>query len=190
MAASTSLWAVEGSPAALRPALESDAEAVAAIYRRYVLETSVSFEEAPPDAMAIRERMVGTPRLPWYVAVRNDEVVGYAYGSAHRARAAYRWAVDVSVYLTDDERGRGTGRALYERLLPELARLGYVSAFAGIALPNPPSVVLHERLGFIRLGVFRQVGYKRGQWHDVGWWQRSLTEPPLYPVTPQPWTPH
>ena len=180
---------MEAPSPALRPASESDAEAVAAIYRRYVVETSASFEEAPPNAIAMRERMLAAPRLPWYVAVRDNEVVGYAYGSAHRARAAYRWAVDVSVYLADQERGRGTGRALYELLLPELARLGYVSVFAGIALPNPPSVGLHERLGFVHLGVFRQVGYKRGQWHDVGWWQRLLREPPSNPVAPQPWSP-
>lgn len=180
---------MDSSPAALRPAFESDAEVVATIYQRYVVETSVSFEEAPPTALTMRARMLAAPRLPWYVAVRSEEVVGYAYGSLHRGRAAYRWAVDVSVYLDQAEEGRGSGRALYERLLPELVRLGYVCAFAAIALPNPRSVALHERLGFVHLGAFKQVGYKHGQWHDVGWWQRSLTEPPLDPLSPRPWAP-
>ena len=116
-------------------------------------------------------------------------MVGYAYGARHRARAAYRWSVDCSVYLTAGERGAGTGRALYRRLLPELATLGYVTAFAGIALPNPASVGLHTSLGFTPVGVYRAAGFKAGRWHDVGWWQLPLREPPAGPIEPRTWSP-
>ena len=86
--------------------------------------------------------------------------------------------------------GQGLGTALYQQLLAEVRDLGYVSTYAGIALPNPASVRLHERVGFMPVGVFRSVGYKHGRWHDVGWWQLRLTDPPTDPADPHPWTPH
>src|SRR3712207_347145 len=133
--------------------------------------------------------MLGEPRLPWFVACRDGRVVGYAYAGAHRARAAYRWSVDCSVYLADGERGAGTGRALYERLLPAVRDLGYVTAFAGIALPNAASVGLHTALGFTPVGTYRAVGFKAGRWHDVGWFQLPLREPPAVPAEPVAWSP-
>ncbi|RZS80107.1 phosphinothricin acetyltransferase [Motilibacter rhizosphaerae] len=133
--------------------------------------------------------MTAEPRLPWLVAEREGEVVGFAYAAAHRARAAYRWSVDVSVYLHDSERRRGTGRALYTRLLPEVRALRYVSVYAGIALPNPGSVGLHESFGFVPVGVYRNVGWKHGQWRDVGWWQLVPEDPPVEPAEPLAWTP-
>lgn len=157
----------------VRPATPEDAAAIAAVYAHYVTQTAATFEEVVPEADEIARRMRLAPRLPWFVAER-DDVVGYAYASHHRARAAYRWSVDVSVYLAPEETGRGTGPTLYDVLLTELAALGYVSAFAGIALPNPASVRLHEAKGFTHVGVFRDVGFKLGAWRDVGWWQRSL----------------
>jgi phosphinothricin acetyltransferase len=102
-------------------------------------------------------------------------VAGFAYGGPHRTRAAYRWSVDVTVYVAEQARGHGVGRALYGALLPALAERGFHAAFAGIALPNPGSVALHEAVGFTPLGVYREVGFKLGRWHDVGWWQRLLT---------------
>ena len=170
---------------------------IAAVYRPYVLDSAISFELDPPGADVIHQRMLAAPRLPWFVAVRGDAghgdavhgeaVVGYAYASRHRDRLAYRWSVDVTVYLLLAERGRGTGRALYDRLLTEVTELGYVTAFAGITLPNEASVALHEALGFLPVGVFACAGFKQGRWHDVGWWQRTLRAAPASPNEPLPW---
>ena len=175
------------SAAVVREAHGLDAAGVAAVYRPYVLDTAISFEVDPPGADDIGERMLATPGLPWFVAVRGEDVVGYACASRHRDRPAYRWSVDVTVYLSPAERGRGTGRALYDRLLAAVTDLGYVTAFAGITLPNEASVALHEAMGFLPVGVFARAGFKGGRWHDVGWWQRPLREPPVSPPEPLPW---
>ena len=146
-----------------------DAPAIQAIYARVVTDTASSFEEMPPTVEEIGQRIAATLRAyPYLVAVRAGQVVGYAYASQHRARAAYRWAVDVTVYIAQSERRTGVGRSLYEALLPILARQGYRSAYAGISQPTPGSVGLHERLGFRHIGTYPKVGYKLGQWHDVG----------------------
>ena len=172
----------------IRAATAADAAAIAAVYRPYVTDSAISFESEPPRAGEMAGRMAAEPRMPWLVAERAGAVVGYAYASAHRERAAYRWAADVSVYLAETERGRGTGRSLYARLFAALRALGYVAAYAGIALPNPASVGLHESMGFRPVGVYRQVGYKFGRWHDVGWWQLALVDPlPAEPAEPRPW---
>jgi phosphinothricin acetyltransferase len=173
---------------ALRPATLADAAAIAGIYAPYVADTAISFEEVAPAPAAIVTRMTGAPRLPWLVAVNNGAIIGYAYASPHRSRAAYRWSTDVSAYLTPSHRGQGVGTSLYRQLLTEVRTLGYISAYAGITLPNPASVRLHERVGFTRVGVFRDVGYKHGQWREVGWWQLRLADPPDNPAEPRPWT--
>jgi L-amino acid N-acyltransferase YncA len=177
------------SPALVRAADTTDAGAIAVVYRPYVTGSVASFETVPPDADELARRMLTTPRLPWLVAERDGAVAGYAYAAPHNARAAYRWSVSCSVYLTAAERGAGTGRALYERLLAELVALGYVTAFAGIALPNDASVGLHTALGFTPVGVYRAAGFKAGRWHDVGWWQLPLREPPADPAEPRAWAP-
>lgn len=123
----------------LRAAVPVDAAAIAAIYAPYVTGSATSFEDVAPTAATVTTRMMDTPRLPWLVAIDGDAVVGYAYAGLHRSRAAYRWSADVSVYLAVSHCRSGLGTALYERLLPELRSLGYVSAYAGIALPNPAS---------------------------------------------------
>lgn len=150
--------------------------------------TAVSFEEVPPGAAELRRRMLAAPRLPWFVATRDGAVVGFASASRHRGRPGYRWSVECSVYLAASERGRGTGRALYAPLLAALPRLGYVTAFAGVTLPNDASVAFHERMGFAPLGVFRGAGFKNGAWHDVAWFRRPLVAvPPPRPEEPVPW---
>lgn len=171
--------------AEVRPATPADAAAVAAVYAPYVTGSVASFETEPPDVAEVARRMANG--LPWYVAVEDGEVVGFAYASRHRDRAAYAWSVEVSVYLAAGARGRGTGRALYGRLLPVLAGLGYVRAHAGITLPNPASVALHEAVGFRLVGAYPDVGWKAGAWHAVGWWTLALQEPPAEPAPPRPW---
>ena len=166
-----------------------DAAACAAIYAPHVLEGTASFEEAPPGEAEMIQRIAATERThPWLVAERDGEVAGFAYASPHRARAAYRWAADVAVYVDARRHRRGVGRALYGALLPLLARQRLHVACAGITLPNPASVALHEALGFEPVGVYRTIGYKAGGWRDVGWWQLRLLPadgPPDEPLSPQ-----
>ncbi|MGH3827076.1 MAG: GNAT family N-acetyltransferase, partial [Pseudonocardiaceae bacterium] len=167
----------------------ADAAAICAVYRPIVNDTVISFEETAPDAAEIGRRMLARPRLPWLVADDGGRVIGYAYASRHQRRAAYRWSAESSVYLDPEYRSRGVGRLLYERVIVEVRELGHVSLFAGITLPNAASVALHEAVGFEALGVFRRAGYKHGAWHDVGWWRRSLRDPPVPPPEPRQWSP-
>ena len=175
----------------VRDARGADAALIADIYRHYVEASVASFEDVAPDAELVAARMRAAPRLPWLVAEDSSgRVLGYACASRHRERAAYRWAVDCSVYLSADARGRGIGRLLYASLLPTLRDCGYWRAHAGIALPNPASVRLHEAMGFRPVGIYRQVGHKLGSWHDVGWWQLALVEDTgRAPEEPRAWEP-
>lgn len=163
----------------VRPATPDDAPGILAIYAPIIEETAVSFELVAPTLDDVRRR-IGKAHEAHDFLVSVDEggvVEGYVYGSQHRERAAYQWAVDVTVYIRADARGRGVGRRLYETLLPRLAARGYYQAFAGIALPNDASVGLHEAVGFTHLGTYRNVGFKLGAWRDVGWWQKQLRAP-------------
>jgi L-amino acid N-acyltransferase YncA len=112
-------------------------------------------------------------------------VAGFAYASRHRERAAYRWAVDVAVYVAESHRRRNVGRALYAGLLGILREQGFVKAYAGITLPNAASVGLHEAVGFVPTGVFCGEGFKLGQWRDVGWWELGLCPQPADPPEPR-----
>jgi L-amino acid N-acyltransferase YncA len=173
----------------VRMAKPVDGGAIAAIYRPYVEDTSISFEDIPPTGMEMANRIVTTlTTCPFLVIEEDGRVLGYAYAGPHRARPAYRWSVDVTVYAAPQVHRRGLGRALYSELLDRLTRQGFHAAFAGIALPNDKSVGLHEALGFKHLGTYQEVGFKFGRWHDVGWWRRSLNDglpdgDPLGPLT-------
>ena len=170
----------------IRLATAADAEGALEIYAPIVSDTAISFELVPPSVEEMGERIETTvANLPWLVAEVEQNIVGYAYASRHRERAAYQWSVDVSVYVNENARRQGVARALYRALLDILTELGYCTAFAGIALPNDASVGFHEAIGFRPVGVYRSVGYKLGTWHDVGWWQRALREYPSNPVPPQ-----
>lgn len=160
----------------IRLAEEADAGAIAAIYGPVVERTVISFETVPPSRAEIAGRILRiTATHPWLVCEVWGHVVGYAYATEHRVRAAYRWSVDTSVYVDDQHRRRGVGRGLYTSLFEILRAQRFFNAYAGITLPNAPSVALHEGLGFRQVGVFARVGYKFGAWHDVGWWQLGLT---------------
>ncbi|MEX2107994.1 MAG: arsinothricin resistance N-acetyltransferase ArsN1 family B [Solirubrobacterales bacterium] len=168
-----------------------DAAACAAIYAPHVAESPTSFEENPPDAAELAERIVRiTATHPWLVAEHDGEVAGFAYACPHRARAAYRWTADVSVYVTSEQRGQGVGRALYAELFERLQKQRFQVACAGITLPNEASVALHEGFGFVAVGVYRRIGWKAGAWRDVGWWQLELEpaggERPAEPLPPEP----
>ncbi len=173
----------------LRPAAVRDAAACAEIYAPFVCESGVSFEERAPDELQVARRIEEISKThPWLVAEEDGSVIGFAYASPHRERAAYRWAAEVTVYIADGQRGRGVGRALYERLLALLAHQGLHVACAGITLPNDASVALHETCGFTLVGIYRRIGWKAGAWRDVAWWQRELVpatdEEPAMPGPP------
>jgi len=160
----------------IRAATAEDAEAIAAIYNHYVLETIVTFEEDPvaPVEMARRIAEVEAGTLPWLVAEEGGQVVGYAYATPWRSRIGYRFSVEVTVYTAPGQEGRGIGSRLYGELLPLLEAKGLHAAMGGIALPNDASIALHEKFGFQKVAHFRQPGIKFGRWIDVGYWQRML----------------
>lgn len=157
----------------IRLAAAGDAAAIAAIYRPYVADSWVSFEEQAPGAAEMARRL-GGPLHPWLVAEEDGIVAGYASTSPMRARPAYRWSVETGVYVAEGMHGRGLGRALLEAHVALLERHGFVTAIAGIALPNDASVALHAKLGFTLSGTERGVGFKHGKWVDVARWQRDL----------------
>ncbi len=169
----------------IRLATAGDGEAVATIYRPVVAETAISFETTLPDRDEMARRIDETLRAyPWLVCELDGRVAGYAYAARHRVRGAYQWSVDTSVYIAEALRRRNVGRGLYTSLFAILAAQGYFNAFAGIALPNPGSVGLHEAMGFEPIGVYRHVGYKFDRWHDVGWWQLVLKPHEVAPRAP------
>jgi len=161
---------------ALRPATSADAAAICVIYNHYVTTTTITFEEEPVtgEDMAQRIADVAAAGLPWLVAEVDGSIVGYAYATRWRARSAYRYSVESTVYVAPGASGLGVGRALYGALLDGLRERGLHLVIGGIALPNEASVGLHEALGFAKSAHFAEVGMKFGRWIDVGYWVRKL----------------
>jgi L-amino acid N-acyltransferase YncA len=160
----------------IRRATPADASALAAIYNHYVANTTVTFEEEPVSTSAMAQRLaeIQAAQLPWLVATDADRVLGYAYAGKWKARSAYRFSVESTVYLDANATGRGHGTTLYSVLLAELKTLGMHAVIGGVALPNPASVALHEKLGFRPVARFAEVGWKFNQWIDVGYWELIL----------------
>ena len=159
-----------------------DAAACAAIYAPYVADSVASFEAVAPSAQEMSARIRGA--YAWLVAERDGVVLGYAYGSRHQQRAAYRWAADVTVYIGAEHHRAGVGRALYTRLFEQLRAIGLWTLCAGITQPNDASNGLHSALGFLPVGSYRRIGWKHGAWHDVAWVQRAIAggeDPPAEP---------
>lgn len=159
----------------IRLATVSDAAAIAAIYNHYVTTTTITFEEKEVgvDEMAQRIQDVGA-RLPWYVFEREGAVIAYAYATPWRARSAYRFSVESTVYVARDFPRQGIGRRLYQALIDDLRARDIHVVLGGIAQPNPASVSLHESLGFEKVAHFKRVGRKFEQWLDVGYWELQL----------------
>lgn len=161
----------------VRRATLDDALACQAIYAPYVRDSVISLEMDPPSVPELRERMERSLEThDWVVLEDSSTIRGYAYGSSYRSRAAYRWACEVSVYVETGTRRTGAGRILYEALFPRLVDRGYLTALAGMTLPNAASEGLHRSLGFDEVGTWSRIGWKFGAWHDVLWMQRRLAE--------------
>lgn len=158
-------------------ATAADAQEIADIYRPFVTDSAISFELEAPEGTEMARRIEATVQhMPWLVCEENHVVLGYAYASKHRDRAAYQWSVEVSAYVRADARRSGIARELYRRLFDVLASQGFYNAYAGITLPNAASVAFHAALGFTPVGIYRNIGFKNGRWHDVAWYERALNQ--------------
>jgi L-amino acid N-acyltransferase YncA len=160
----------------IRPATTADAAAICTIYNHYVLETTITFEEAAvtPAEMGNRIRETVDSSLPWLVWEELSSIRGFAYASKWKGRCAYRHSVEATVYLEAKSTSRGVGSRLYQALLTDLRERSFHAVIGGIALPNEASIALHERLGFRKVAHFEQVGWKFGRWIDVAYWQLLL----------------
>lgn len=159
----------------IRPARSEDAAQICDIYNHYVRETVITFEEQPVPPTEMAKRMADiTARLPWLVWEEDGRILGYAYASPWRVRAAYRHSVEASIYLTPAATGRGIGSGLYRALIEDVRHRDTHCVIGGAALPNPASVALHEKLGFEKVAQFKQVGFKFGRWVDVAYWELLL----------------
>lgn len=158
----------------------SDATAIADIYNYYILNTSITFEESKIETAEICSRIgeATEQSLPYIICEdKNGHVIGYAYASKWKGRCAYRYSVEISVYLHPEKTGHGAGTTLYTELLKQLSDLGYHAVIGGISLPNPASIALHEKFGMTKVAHFNEIGFKFGNWVDVGYWQGLLTSP-------------
>lgn len=174
----------------IRIARHSDAAQIAAIYAPYIVNSTVSFEMEPPDAVEICARMDKIlPQTPWLVYEATDgRVAAYAYASAHRDRLAYQWTREVSVYVHPDFRRQKIANLLYSTLIDILKIQGYTNVLAGITLPNEPSIAFHEAMGFKLLGIYHRIGYKLGAYRDVGWWELFIGSADEAPTVPIPFS--
>jgi phosphinothricin acetyltransferase len=166
----------EMSACQLRPVMPADAADIARIYNHYVLNTTVTFEEAVVSAEEMAGRMdeLAAESLPWLVAEAAGAIIGYAYAGKWKGRCAYRYSAESTVYLDHQHTGRGAGTLLYTQLLNMLRDRKLHAVMGGIALPNDASIALHEKLGFTKVAHFPEVGFKFDGWIDVAYWQKRL----------------
>ena len=159
----------------IRLAKPSDARSLLDIYAPYVENTAITFEYEVPTIEDFAIRIEKTlEKYPYLVAEEDGVVLGYAYASTYYARAAYDWAVELSVYVSQDARGKGVGSKLYDALEEMLEQMGYIHFLACISLPNEASLALHRKRGYQQVAHFPKIGYKFNRWHDIVWLQKSL----------------
>ncbi|WP_394834673.1 GNAT family N-acetyltransferase [Pendulispora rubella] len=168
----------------LERATSDDVPAILALANWAAVNTPANFATEPePLADWAASFAQSHEKYPWIVARDENRLLGFAKASMHRARGAYRWTAEVSVYVDPDAHRRGIGRALYGALIPCLRAQGYVTLLAGITPPNPASERLHESMGFVRCGTYHRAGWKFDRWHDVGYWDMHL-QPVYHPPEP------
>ena len=163
----------------------SDAKQVLTIYKPYIENTAISFETEIPNLKTFTKRIETTSNFyPWLVYEENKKILGYAYATSHRQRDAYKWSVDVAIYIKEEAHGKGIGKRLYSKLFDLLMKQGFYNAYAGIALPNEKSIGIHEKIGFSKIAEYHNVGFKLGKWWNVGWWEMELLKPNSSPSVP------
>lgn len=161
----------------IRLARSTDAAGILAIYAPYIANTSFTFETEIPTESEFANRIASyLASWPWLVCEVDGQVAGYAYASRYRERVAYQWSAECSVYVQDDHHRSGIARALYTALFSILKLQGYRNVYAVINLPNERSVAFHESMGFRWFATYEQVGYKLGQWKNVGWWRLIINK--------------
>lgn len=160
----------------IRPATQEDAASIVSIYNHYITNTIVSFEEEPisSEEMAKRIGETTSSSMPWLVLEQEGQVIGYTYATTWKRRSAYRYSAEITIYLAPGQSGHGFGSRLYEAVFAQLREKGFHTVIGGIALPNPESVALHEKFGMTKVAHFKEVGFKFGQWIDVGYWEGLL----------------
>lgn len=160
----------------IRDAISTDALAIAEIYNHYIRNTIVTFEEKDVSESDINSRILEIVEagLPWLVVEENAEILGYAYGSKWSGRCAYRYSVEITVYLSPSAVSKGLGTQLYNELFSRLKEKSIHIVIGGISLPNAASIALHEKFGMEKVAHFKEVGFKFGEWIDVGYWQGTL----------------
>lgn len=167
----------------IRQATVNDSKDILDIYSHYIENTAISFETETPTLIDFSNRLDAIIKVyPYLVYMRNDKIIGYAYASKHKDRAAYRYDIDVSVYIKNDLQSQGIGTALYNNLFEILSGNKYYNAYAGITLPNEKSIALHYKFGFKEIGIHHNTGYKFNKWHDVMWLEKQLKN---YSIEPQ-----
>lgn len=173
-------------PCTIRLASPLDAGHMLEVYAPYIRGTAITFENEVPSVEEFARRVAEVlERFPWLACEEDGRVIGYAYARPHRARHAYQWSAETSIYVAEGRRRGGMGSALYGALLGILRVQGLFNAYAGITLPNEESTGFHERFGFRRVGTYRSVGYKQRAWRDVSWWHLRLAELPGEPSPPR-----
>ncbi|MFZ4715466.1 MAG: arsinothricin resistance N-acetyltransferase ArsN1 family B [Bacteriovoracaceae bacterium] len=159
----------------IRSVKKEDAERLIEIYAPCIINSPISFETEVPSLDEFQKRIEEvTSKFPWLVLEENGVVLGYAYASTHRIRSAYAWSVECTVYVDQKFHGKGIGTKLYKELFRLLKDQGVANVLAGITIPNIGSVKIHESLGFEQVATYKDIGFKNGQWWDVGWWQLQL----------------
>lgn len=169
----------------IRLAKPADADSLLAIYAPYIINTAFTFETEVPSTENFAQRIITYQQnWPWLVYEVNGVIVGYAYATKHRERAAYQWCVESSVYVHNDFQQKGIAKALYKTLFEILKYQGCRNVYAGITLPNDKSVAFHKSFGFAWLADYKNIGYKLNKWNTVSWWQLQLNEYSDNPVAP------
>jgi len=169
----------------IRIATKDDAAGMLDIYTPFILNSGITQETEVPSVEDFQQRVFSNlEERPWLVCETNNEIAGYAYAGKHRERKGYQWCTEPSVYISEKYYGFGIANALYTALFDILKIQGYVNAYAVITLPNERSIAFHKKFGFEYLTTYKKIGYKLGQWHDVGWMQYEVNPHKEEPADP------
>jgi len=169
----------------IRVATKDDAAGMLEIYSPFILNSGITQETDVPSVEEFQNRIIANLKeRPWLVCEIDKQVAGYAYAGKHRDRKGYQWCTEPSVYISERYFGVNVANALYAALFDILKLQGYVNAYAVITLPNDRSIAFHKKFGFDHLTTYKKIGYKLGQWHDVGWMQYEINRHKIDPPDP------